>query len=97
MGKREDVSMMRLTDEAGQQFVAACVGAGSCDLLCIGEPDSWTEGCDAVTSIVFNTSGTLQLTDPKDLDAMSAWIAAAAIWLRMAQHGGDDANDELLD
>lgn len=95
MGKREDVSMMRLTDEAGSQLLAACVSAGSCDLICVGEPDSFAENCRPVTSVIIDVSAALQITDPHDLDAMSAWISAASLWLRMAQQGGEDGQFAL--
>lgn len=90
MSKREDVSMMRLTDDAGSQLLAACVTDGSCDLLCVGEPESFAENCRPVTSVIIDVNAAIQITDPNDLDAMSAWIAAASIWLRMAKQGGED-------
>lgn len=95
MGKREDVSMMRLTDEAGSQLLAACVSSGSCDLICVGEPDSFAASCKPVTSVIIDVSAAIQITDPLDLDAMAAWISAASIWLRMAQQGGEDGQFAL--
>lgn len=93
--------MLRLTDDAGEQFVAACVSEGSAGLLSFGEEDSWTEHCKPVTSVIIDSSSAVQLTDPKDLESLSAWIAAAAMWLRVATEKDartehEDPDDEFF-
>lgn len=93
MSKKEDISMIRLTDDSGEQFVAACVSEGSCGLLSLGEADSWTEHCRPITSVIIDASAALQVTDPRDLESLSAWLSAAAMWLRVALVAEDD--DEI--
>ena len=85
MSDRQAVSILRVTDDAGAQLVAACVPHGSEDLLCYGEADSWTESCRPITSVVIDASAILQLTNPKDLYSLSAWLGAAGTWLKVMQ------------
>lgn len=77
--------MLRVTDDAGQQLVFACMTAGSSEYLSVGEHDSWLENCRSITSVVADCSGAIQLTDPRDISALAAWLSAAAIWLKTVQ------------
>lgn len=85
MGKMDEVSMLRATDDAGIQVVIACVPEGAKEFMSIGDPESWTENCRPVTSVIIDSSGAAQLTDHKDVAALSAWLSAAAVWLRERQ------------
>jgi hypothetical protein len=85
MSDAQAVSLLRVTDDAGSQFVAACVPAGSASLVAVGEDESWTESCRPVTSVLLDVNGIVQLTDSRDISAVSAWLAAAAVWLREMQ------------
>lgn len=97
MGTQESVSLLRLTDEAGEQLVFACVAAGSVGLVCMGEEDSWTASCRPMTSIIVDGSGVVQLTNANDVAALSAWLGAASVWLKTLQleEEADDERDAL--
>jgi hypothetical protein len=84
MGSLE-ISLLRVTDDAGHQLACACVPAGAGDRVCIGEPDSWLENCRPVTSVIFDCSGAVQITDARDISALAAWLSAAAVWLKTVQ------------
>jgi hypothetical protein len=81
----EEISMLRVTDGKGDQLVLACFPAGAEDLISVGEEDSWTEDCQPITSVIITASDTLQLTNPKDISALAAWLSAASIWLKTRQ------------
>ena len=98
MSPIDDVSMVRVTDEAGSQMVIACVPGTAKDLVCIGQDESWTANCKPITSVIFDVSGAVQLTDHRDVAALSGWLSAAAVWLKSRQlleRGEDD--DERSD
>lgn len=97
MTNRQSVSLVRITDVSGAQLVMACVPEGSADLVCMGEEDSWTETCLPVTSVVIDLNGIVQLTDSRDVAALSAWLGAASVWLKMLQmEGGEDDDRDPL-
>lgn len=85
MSTAQSVSLLRVTAADGEQMVLACVPEGSGSLVCMGESESWAETCRPVTSILVDVSGVVQLTNPKDVSALSAWLGAAAIWLKTLQ------------
>ena len=93
MATAQSVSLLRVTDAAGEQLVCACVPAGSEGLVCMGEPDSWTQFCRPATSVVIDLSGVVQLTNAKDVFALSAWLGAAGVWLRTLQLEEDCDNE----
>lgn len=81
------VSMIRLTDESGSQVVAACVPQEGFGPLGVEDPEGWLHGCIELDSIILDTSGVVQITDSRDATALSAWLSAAAIWLRVRELG----------
>lgn len=85
MADFDEVSMLRITDSAGAQAVVACVPSTAKEFMSIGEPESWTENCRPVTSVIIDVSGAIQLTDSKDVATMAAWLSAASVWLRTRQ------------
>jgi hypothetical protein len=85
MAEFDEVSMLRVTDESGAQVVVACVPENAKEFLSIGEPESWTEHCRPITSVIIDVSGAIQLTNSKDVSAIAAWLSAAAVWLRTRQ------------
>jgi hypothetical protein len=93
MSGTQSISLLRLTDEEGEQMVFACVPKGSTSLVCMGEEDSWTETCKPVTSVIVDVSGVLQITNSQDLAALSAWLGAASVWLKTIQIE-EEADDE---
>lgn len=97
MSTTQSVSLLRVTDDAGEQLVLACVPSGSAGLVCMGEQDSWTESCRPVTSVVVDVSGVVQLTNAQDVAALSAWLGAASVWLKTIQleEEADDERDAL--
>lgn len=86
--------MLRVTDDVGEQLIAACVSADAADLLCIGQQDTWAEDCRPITSVILSVSSAIQITDPADLAAVSAWLAAAATWLRICMLESEDSEEE---
>jgi hypothetical protein len=97
MSTAQSVSLIRVTDDTGVQLVFACVPQGSSGLVCVGEQDSWTEECKPITSVIADMSGVIQLTNAKDVAALSAWLGAAAVWLKTVQleEDLDDERDDL--
>jgi hypothetical protein len=85
MAEFDEVSMLRVTDDAGAQVVIACIPQNAKEFMSIGEPDSWTEHCRPITSVIIDVAGAIQLTDSKDVSAMAAWLSAASVWLRTRQ------------
>jgi hypothetical protein len=85
MAEIDDVSMIRITDSAGAQAVIACVPSRAKEFMSIGEPESWTENCKPVTSVIVDVSGAVQLTDADDVSALAAWLSAASVWLKTKQ------------
>jgi hypothetical protein len=90
--------MVRVSDEAGAQMVIACVPGSAKDLVCIGQDDSWTANCKPVTSVIFDVSVAVQLTNHRDVAALSGWLSAAAVWLKSRQKlEREEVGDERSD
>jgi hypothetical protein len=94
MSAPQEISMLRITDDAGEQLIAACVSGDAADLLCIGQQDSWAEDCRPITSVIISVSGAIQITDPADVAAVSAWLGAAATWLRITMLESELSHEE---
>lgn len=77
------IAMLRITGTNGEQAAAACVDGTPGGPLGVGEEDGWLSGCKEVPSVVFDCTQVVQLSDPKDVSAMAAWLSAAAVWLRI--------------
>lgn len=84
MGSQYNVSMLRVVASNGEQAVAACVTEDD-TVLGIGEEGAWLEGCSAEPSVVLDCTCVVQLTDPRDVSALAAWLSAAAVWLQIQQ------------
>lgn len=82
MSSHYNVSMLRVTASNGEQAVAACV-TGEDTVLGVGEEGAWLEGCTGEPSVVLDCTCVVQLTDPRDVSALAAWLSAAAVWLQM--------------
>lgn len=56
-------------------------------MLCIGDE----EGNDLrkASGIIIDTTAPIQITNVKDAYALSAWLSAAAVWLRMQELGSE--------
>lgn len=79
-------------------MVVACVPGTAKDLVCIGQDESWTANCKPVTSVIFDVSAAVQLTNHRDISALSGWLSAAAVWLKSRQLlEGEGAEDERSD
>jgi hypothetical protein len=89
MASQYNVSMLRVNGGNGEQAVAACV-AGEGGVLGTGEEGAWLENCGPEPSIVLDCTCVVQLTDPRDVSAMAAWLSAAAVWLQVQQLEQED-------
>jgi hypothetical protein len=90
MERMDELSLLRVTDSSGAQMVVACVPESGSEFVSVGEPDSWTEHCRPVTSVLIDTTRILQLTSPSDVASLAAWLSAAAVWLREKELMNDD-------
>ena len=82
MASQYSVSLLRVTDSTGEQAVVACV-TGDDTVLGVGEEGAWLEACSVEPSVVLDCTSVVQLTDPKDVSAIAAWLSAAAVWLQI--------------
>ena len=89
------IAVLRLTDSSGEQLVCCCAPSGGVATVMIGDEQS--EYGRPVCGIVIDSTGPIEITNPKDASAVAAWLSAAAVWLRVQQlqdkevdHGRDD-------
>jgi hypothetical protein len=87
----DDIQMLRVKDDGGAYLVAIAVSQGSRGLVQVGSQLEWEE-CEDVTSVLFDSTGLVQVTDPAVLYAVAAWVNSAAVWLSLQQslERGDD-------
>lgn len=90
----DHVSILRLSDEYGEQFVCCCAPDGASASICIGDPDGSIS--PPLTGIVLDTSGPVLITNVRDATALAAWLSSAAVWLRVQELEGK-LNGELGD
>jgi hypothetical protein len=77
------VSLLRVTGANGEQAVAACVNGDAGGVLGVGDEEGWLGTCEDVPSVVLDCTEVIQLTNPKDVSALAAWLSAAAVWLQV--------------
>lgn len=87
---KRGISMLRLIDQSGEQMVCCCVDKGAPAVLAIGND---TDDATPAQGIVIDTTAPIQITSVKDAQALSAWLAAAAVWLRVRELNEDIYGD----
>lgn len=61
-------------------MVCCCAATEGQAILCIGDPE--TRDLRQANGIIIDTTGPVEITNTKEAYALSAWMSAAAVWLR---------------
>lgn len=89
------VALLRMTDCSGEQLVCCCAPSGSGATVVFEALEDGSES--PARGIVIDSSGPIQITNPKDASALAAWLSAAAVWLQVQQiqdKGGPNGRDD---
>jgi hypothetical protein len=79
MSNKSHISIFKMGDSAGERLLVCCSPKSGQSLVCIHDEET---GADQhAAGIIIDTTGPLQITNPKEISALAAWLSAAAIWL----------------
>ena len=98
----QEVSILRAWDVKGDVVQLIARPENASDLMTLENKDGsdWDSACKDTPSILLDTSGVVQITDPEQAMRLAQWIFTAATWLRMEQLEGSDeleSDDEDAD
>jgi hypothetical protein len=102
MRDMQEVSIIRAWDHKGDVVQLIARPENASDLMTLEKQNGsdWDSDCKDMPSILLDTSGVVQLTDPEQAMRLAQWIFTAATWLRMEQLEGSDeleSDDEDVD